>query len=363
MPFEIVRNDIANMCVDVIVNTANPHPVIGSGVDSRIHKKAGEKLLAIRKEIGELAYGDTVITPAYNLSANYVIHAVSPVWYDGTHDERALLEQCYTGALSLALEYQCESIAFPLLSAGNQGFPKDVALEIAIGVFSRFLMQYDMKIYLVVFDRNAVQLSEKLFHSVKSYIDETYVAETLSEEYGDTGTRNIRQRTNAAIGRHYLLSKVSASHKLSSETELDDLYDVHENISVYEEAPSAAPRSLEDLLDELEETFSEHLIRLIDQKGMKDPDVYKKANVDRKLFSKIKNDKDYRPKKTTALAFAFALELSLDETLDLIGRAGYTLSHSSKFDVIIEYFLQEAIYDLYTINETLFTFEQPTLIG
>ena len=358
MPFEIVRNDIANMRVDAIVNTANPHPVIGSGVDSRIHKKAGEKLLAIRKEIGELAYGDTVITPAYKLSANYVIHAVSPVWYDGTHNERALLEQCYTGALSLALEYQCESIAFPLLSAGNQGFPKDVALEIAIGVFSRFLMQYDMQIYLLVFDRSAVQLSEKLFHSVKSYIDETYVAETLSEEYGDTNTRNVRHLADEIIMPEFFLKK-TASHK----KQVEDYYELCETTSIYTEASSAAPRNLEDLLDELEETFSEHLIRLIDQKGMKDPDVYKKANVDRKLYSKIKNDKDYRPKKTTALAFAFALELSLDETLDLIGRAGYTLSHSSKFDVIIEYFLQEEIYDLYTINETLFTFEQPTLIG
>ena len=203
-----------------------------------------------------------------------------------------------------------------------------------------------------------VRISEKLFHSVKSYIDETYVVETLSEEYDDTNRRSVRHLADEIIMPEFLLRKMVSGKKQTEEN-----HDLCETTSIYTEAPSAAPRTLEDLLDELEETFSEHLIRLIDQKGMKDPDVYKKANVDRKLFSKIKNDKDYRPKKTTALAFAFALELSLDETLDLIGRAGYTLSHSSKFDVIIEYFLQEEIYDLYTINETLFTFEQPTLIG
>ena len=202
-----------------------------------------------------------------------------------------------------------------------------------------------------------VRISEKLFHSVKSYIDETYVAEILSEEYGDTNTRNVRHLADEIIMPEFLLRKMVSGKKQTGEN-----YDLYETTSVYTEAPSAAPRSLEDLLDELEETFSEHLIRLIDQKGMKDPDVYKKANVDRKLFSKIKNDKDYRPKKTTALAFAFALELSLDETLDLIGRAGYTLSHSSKFDVIVEYFLVNKNYNVIELNEVLFAFDQP-LIG
>ena len=348
MPFEIVRNDITNMQVDAIVNAANPHPVIGSGVDSRIHKKAGENLLLARKEIGEIPYGDAAITPAYHLDANYVIHAVSPVWHDGTKNETALLESCYTKSLTLALEHHCESIAFPLLSTGNHGFPKDLALQIAINIFSKFLMQHDIQIYLVVFGQNAVALSEKLFHSVKSYIDENYVYATELEEYGVKGTSANRQK----------LTERRYSRKIEA---LKDAYDCSATECLM--SSKSAPRKLEDLINEVDETFSEMLLRLIDQKGLKDPYVYKKANIDRKLFSKIRNNKDYKPTKETALAFAIALELSLDETLDFIGRAGFTLSHSSKFDIIIEYFLLEENYDIFEINDVLFAFGQNTLAG
>ena len=353
MPFEIVRNDITNMQVDAIVNAANPHPVVGSGVDSGIHKKAGEKLLIARKQIGEMPYGDAAITDAYNLNARYVIHAVSPVWFDGTKNEAELLESCYTKSLNLALEHNCESIAFPLLSTGNHGFPKDKALQIAIGAFGKFLMQHDMQIYLVVFDYNAVALSEKLFHSVKSYIDENYVYETELEEYGAKGT--------------YARDRKFAARIQCPEIETPE--DIEECLSAYEIAEpeillrASAPRKLEDILDEVDETFSETLLRLIDQKGLKDSYVYKKANIDRKHFSKIRNNKDYKPKKETAIAFAIALELNLDETLDFIGRAGFTLTHSSKFDIIIEYFLLEENYDIFEINDVLFAFGQTTLVG
>ena len=331
MPFEIVRNDITNMCVDAIVNTANPYPVVGSGVDSSIHKKAGAELLMARQEIGEIAYGDVAITSAFGLEAKYVMHAVSPVWYGGKENEQTLLTQCYEKSLTLAVSHGCESIAFPLLSAGNQGFPPDVAMQTAIGVCSKFLMRYDMQIYLVVFDHNAVVLSEKLFHSVKHYIDEHYVQEKELEEY--------------------VLYNAATTNRIRPQSPMPMM------------AMCEAPRSLEDLVNELDDTFSESLIRHIDRKGLKDADVYKKANIDRKLFHKIKNNKDHKPTKATALAFAIALELSLDETLDLIGRAGFTLTHSSKFDIIIEYFLLEENYDIFEINETLFHFGQPTLVG
>ena len=351
MPFEIVRNDITNMQVDAIVNAANPHPAVGSGVDSRIHKKAGENLLIARKQIGEIAYGNAKITSAYNLNAKYVIHAVSPVWFDGTKNEAELLESCYTKSLHLALEHKCESIAFPLLSTGNHGFPKDLALQIAIGAFSKFLMQHDMQIYLVVFDRNAVALSEKLFQSVKSYIDETYVQETELEEYSVKGTY-VRDRK---LTQHHLNRRVGA---------MEDVCDC--SVLPAPEclmSSKSAPRKLEDILGEVDETFSETLLRLIDQKGLTDSYVYKKANIDRKHFSKIRNNKDYKPKKETAIAFAIALELNLDETLDFIGRAGFTLTHSSKFDIIIEYFLMEENYNIFEINDVLFAFGQTTLAG
>lgn len=351
MPFEIVRNDITNMQVDAIVNAANPHPAVGSGVDSRIHKKAGESLLIARKQIGEIAYGNAEITSAYNLNAKYVIHAVSPVWFDGTKNEAELLESCYTKSLHLALEHKCESIAFPLLSTGNHGFPKNLALQIAIGAFSKFLMQHDMQIYLVVFDRNAVALSEKLFQSVKSYIDETYVQETELEEYSVKGTY-VRDRK---LTQHHLNRRIGAMEDVCDCSALP----APECLM----SSKSAPRKLEDILGEVDETFSETLLRLIDQKGLTDSYVYKKANIDRKHFSKIRNNKDYKPKKETAIAFAIALELNLDETLDFIGRAGFTLTHSSKFDIIIEYFLMEENYDIFEINDVLFAFGQTTLAG
>ncbi len=352
MPFEIVRNDITNMQVDAIVNTANPRPIIGYGVDSGVHKKAGDQLLVARQQIGDIAVGSAAITPAFDLDAKYVIHAVSPIWDGGNKNECALLENCYTTSLQLALAHNCESIAFPLLSAGNHGFPKDLALQIAIGAFSKFLMKHEMQIYLVVFSRNAFMLSEKLFHSVQSFIDETYIQEKSLEEYGVKNKGDVRdieliQLRNAMS----LLWQEERPHAHRTPAS-----------SCLESRTLSAPRNLEDLIKETDESFSQSLIRLIDRKGLKDPDVYKKANIDRKLFSKIKNNPDYKPSKPTAIAFAIALELNLNEARDLIGRAGYALTHSSKFDIIIEYFLLEKKYNIFEINEVLFAFDQP-LIG
>ena len=358
MPFEIVRNDITNMEVDAVVNAANPRPIIGYGVDSGVHKKAGAQLLDARKKIGDIAFGDAAITPAFNLSAQYVIHAVSPIWQEGKRNEAQLLESCYEKSLALALENKCESIAFPLLSAGNHGFPKDLALQTAINVFSKFLMKHEMQIYLVVFGKQSFALSEKLFQSVQSFIDETYIQEKCLEEYGVTDKHDVREL-------ELLQLRESMSRRRLAEFDFN-LLQTEACIGAIEEkalAPAAAPRKLEDLMKEIDETFSEALIHLIDQKGLKDPDVYKKANIDRKFFSKIKNNKNYKPSKSTCVAFAIALELNLDETRDLIGKAGYALTHSSKFDIIIEYFILEGNYNTFEINEVLFAFEQPLIGG
>lgn len=357
MPFEIVRNDLTNMQVDAIVNAANSRPIIGFGTDSGVHKKAGRQLLIARRKIGKIAFGDAAVTPAFNLDAKYVIHAVSPIWQGGKKNETELLESCYTKSLQLALEYGCESIAFPLLAAGNHGFPKELALQIAINTFSKFLMKHEMQIYLVVFNRSAFVLSSKLFHSVQSFIDDTYIQDKYLEEYNiPTGQKSpdidLYQLEEARNRRRMaeLAPNYQSCQLLSEEMERAPL------------AP-ASPRRLEDLMKEMEETFSESLIHLIDQKGLKDPDVYKKANIDRKLFSKIKNNKNYKPSKATCIAFAIALELNLDETRDLIGKAGYALTHSSKFDIIIEYFILEGNYNSFEINEVLFAFDQPMIGG
>ncbi len=337
MPFEIVRNDITKMDVDAIVNSANPHAMIGAGVDSAIHKAAGPKLFEARRLIGDIPVGSAVATPAFNLQADYVIHTVGPIWQGGTEDEIERVRECYKNSLNLALEKKCSSIAFPLISTGTYGFPKAEALGIAVSVISEFLLQNDMNVFLVVYDLKAYTLSEKLFESITEYIDDNYI-----EEHH---IRSSQLRGGQAIDASHYEPMVSVVR-------------ANEEYSAYSSRPE---RSLADLIDELEETFSESLLRLIDVKNKSDVEVYKKANVDRKLFSKIRSNKDYRPSKVTAIAFSLALELNLDETKDLIGRAGFALTHSSKFDVIVEYFIEQSNYNVFEINEVLFAFDQVLL--
>ena len=329
MSFEIVRNDITNMRVDAIVNTANPKPVIGAGTDARIHQVAGPELLQARRQIGEIAVGDAAVTPAFNLQANYVIHTVGPVWVDGNHEEEALLRSCYDNALHLAAQNGCQSVAFPLISTGNYGFPKDKALEIAICAFTAFLMDWDLQVYLVVFDGESYRLSEKLFHRVAAYIDEHYFDEyalNLCEMASprETLSLDMPTRRNARM------------------------------------APCKSI-SLEDILRQEDVGFTEKLLNLIDQTGKKDSEVYKKANLSKQHFSKIRNNPHYKPTKSTALALAIALELDVAATRDLIGRAGYALTNSSKFDLIIRYFIESKNYNIVEINLALYEFDQPLL--
>lgn len=357
MPFEIVRNDIVNMDVDAVVNTANPKPIIGYGCDAGIHKAAGSQLLEARKKIGALDVGEVAITPGFELTAKYVLHAVGPVWQDGNHHEEQYLRQCYDRALALALENGCTTVAFPLLSAGNHGFPKNKALQIALNAFSEFLMEHEMQIYLVVFSKDAFALSEKLFHSVESYIDENYILDKKLDEYGVSDKRDVRDAELAQIRRELALRRKLRYREELLQADMMPMPSMSMGVN-----ESVSETSLSELLKETDAGFSETLLKLIDRTGKKDADIYKKANVDRKLFSKIRNNPQYQPKKATAVAFALALELNLSETKELIGRAGYALTHSSKFDIIVEYFIMQKNYNVMELNEVLFAFDQP-LIG
>lgn len=349
MPFEIIRNDITNVQVDAIVNTANPKPVIGYGVDAGIHQKAGPKLLQARQKIGRIRVGEAAITPGFDLSAKYVIHTVGPVWRGGLFGEAKLLRSCYDSALALALEEGCESIAFPLISTGNYGFPKDKALQIAMNAFSQFLIDHEIQIYLVVFDRDSFRLSEKLFRGVSSFIDETYIQEQTVQQYGAIGIqREWTRRRLEEIPVEEVCFDAAPCAPISA-TSKSTL------------VPPAA--SLADLLKKTDAGFSEALLKLIDQTGKKDSEIYTRANISRQHFSKIRNNPDYKPTKATAIAFAIALELDFEQTQDLIGRAGYTLTNSSKFDVIIMYFIRQRNYNLFDINAALFEFDQSLLGG
>ncbi|MHB8961963.1 MAG: macro domain-containing protein [Saccharofermentanales bacterium] len=337
MPLEILRNDITRMSVDAIVNAANASLQMGGGVCGSIFKAAGA--LQLQEEcdrLGGCMPGQAVITDAYRLPAKYIIHTAGPVWHGGASGEAELLRGCYTNSLELALKHGVQSIAFPLISSGIYGYPKDQALDIAISSIGEFLKTNEMTVYLVVFDRKAFMLSEKLDNAIRSFIDDHYVDETL----------------------HIVRTRNQSFEMAESPIQLEDQA---QKYIIEKKGIRKQEKSLENVLAHLEETFSQMLLRLIDEKGLSDVDTYKRANIDRKLFSKIRSNKDYAPKKNTAIAFAVALCLNLDETKDLLGKAGYALSRSSRADLIIEYFITRRIYNIHEINEALFAFHQPLL--
>jgi O-acetyl-ADP-ribose deacetylase (regulator of RNase III)/DNA-binding phage protein len=338
VPFQIIRNDITKVKADAIVNTANPKPCIGSGTDSAVYAAAGaDALLEARKKIGDIAPGEAAYTEAFALDADYIIHTVGPAWIDGEHGERDILRSCYQNSLALAKNLKCKSIAFPLIATGVYGFPKDEALNIALAEIGKFLLTHEMKIILVVFDRKALELSEQLVGGIEQYIDEHSARMLRDMEYG-APISDIRRR------------------RAAKQTEPEEMADE----ALLCEAPEAA-KSLDEVLNDAGETFQQRLFHLIDESGMDDVTVYKKANIDRKVFSRIRCKEDYKPKKKTALAFAIALKLDLEQTQDLLSRAELAFSPSSRFDLIVTYFITNKNYDIYEINAALFKYGEPIL--
>ena len=350
MPFEIIRNDISKVEADVIVNTANPCLCIGPGVDEAIYKAAGkDELFRERKKIGVMSPGDVEETPAFGLSAKYVFHTVGPVWAGGNTGEERTLASCYRKSLEKAKSLGCESIAFPLISSGAYGFPKDRALKVAVSEISSFLLENEMKVTLVVYDGESFGLSGKLFDNIREYIKENEVKKQRRRE---------AKRIPSTDPKCHILSAEYSFTPLNDlpSHEIEESYHIsHYNLE------GAAPDDLEEILRNKEESFQKHLFRLIDRKGLDDVDVYKRANIDRRLFSKIKSNENYSPSKRTAVAFAIALKLNLDETKDLLLSAGMGLSRSSDFDIIVEYCISHKCWDINEINCMLFEYGQPLL--
>ena len=331
MPLQIVRNNITKMRVDAIVNAANETLLGGSGVDGAIHQAAGPELLAECRTLHGCKTGQAKITKGYHLPAKFVIHTVGPVWEGGSYGERDLLVSAYRSSLELALEHRCETVAFPLISSGVFGYPKDQALKVAVDTIGDFLLLHDMTVYLVIFDKAAYTISGKLFSDIAAYIDDRYVDE----------------HTNSDEERRRRRFRVLASAPMLEA----------------EAAPAAVSGSLDEALELLDESFSQMLLRKIDEAGLTDAECYKRANVDRRLFSKIRSDIHYKPSKPTAMAFAVALELPLEEAREMLQKAGFAFSHASKFDIIVEYFIAHRNYNIFEINEALFAFDQSLLGG
>ena len=348
MPFQIVRNDITKMEVDAIVNAAKPSLLGGGGVDGAIHAAAGPELLEECRALGGCAVGEAKLTRAYRLPCKYVIHTVGPRWKGGLLGEARQLASCYRASLALALERGCESVAFPLISAGAHGYPKERALKIAVDNIGEFLMEHDMTVYLVVFGQESVAIGHRLFADIEEYIDDHYAEAQPSN-------RPAARRDDADASVCYSYAPTAPMPEAKRRRGRPAA------AASYSPGAVTATESLDERLRRLDESFQQMLLRKIDESGMTDAQCYKKANIDRKLFSKIRNDVHYRPSKTTAVAFAVALELDLPEARELLSKAGFALSNSSKFDVIVRYFIEKRRYNVHEINEVLFYYDQSLL--
>ena len=354
MPFKIVRNDITKVKADVIVNTANPNPICASGTDLAIYEAAGkEKLLAERAGIGRIARGDIAVTGAYNLNAKYIIHTVGPVWTDGLHHEFEILEDCYRKSLQKALELKCESIAFPLISTGVYGFPKDKALQIAVSVFSQFLTENEIEIILVVFDKRSFQLSAQIVGDIDSYICANYVRESYKKEYP------VQRRSSARMRK--LSEEVFYEEMLQREEDDNGPLEEDTDAGLPQPAMLSADTSLEDQLANIGVSFHDKLFELIDEAHLDNKDVWKRANLDRKHFSKIQCDRNYHPKKKTVMALCIALQLNLEQSKDLLARADWAFSPSSKVDLIVQKAIIDKQYDIMQLNVTLFKYTNEIL--
>ncbi len=432
MPFRIIRNDITRVAADAIVNTANPNPVIGSGTDNAVYAAAGkDALLAARKKIGRIARGEAAVTPAFGLQAKYIIHTVGPVWRGGDQGEEEKLRACYRKPLLLAEQLECESIAFPLISTGVYGFPKELALKIAEEEITGFLENSEMEITLVVFDRASFEISAARKADISRYIDEHYVADQAAAEYAgkipptvsvsyaisgpapdampspaeDVSTvyaadampdasdeaapqgwleelrrkaylrgRRCREREEAELPEEESAPKLpeesapmlpAAPYPKPSASGRTAGYAgkaAEKPGSAAETAGKAEKKkSLAALVGRPEEDFKTQLFRLIDERRLSDPEVYKKANITKQVFSKIRSKKEYQPSRNTALALALALELNLDQTTDLLSRAGYAFSPSNKTDIVIRYCIENRIFRLFDVDSYLVSFDLPTL--
>ena len=329
MPLQIIRQDITKMKVDAVVNTTNEEMVGYSGVDYAIHQAAGPLLDKECSEIAPLGLGMAKLTKGYELPAKYVIHTSGPVWEGGLYGESILLKSCYLESLKLAFENGCETVAFPLISSGTYGYPKDQVLKFAVQVITEFLYNHEMTVFICIFDRDSYEFSKVLKNELLEIIEEPDMEKCCMAD----------MEADALPFSEAKASRVAPAVM-----------------------SSYADKTLKEYLKNMDKSFAQKLFDYIDERGMTDVQCYKKANVDKKTFSKMKcNPDSYKPSKQTAVAFAIALELDLDETQDLLASAGLTLSKSFTFDKIIRYFIGNKIYDIYEINEALFEFDQVLL--
>lgn len=341
MSLRIIRNDLTLMDVDAIVNTANPNPAVGAGCDTAVYKAAGyDELLALRREIGSVPEGEAFITPGLNLKARYIIHAVSPCYGDGKSGEEEKLRSCYRRSLEIARENGLKTIAFPLISAGSYGYPRNEAMRVALDEINGFLLECSMDVFMVLFEKESVGIADGITSDLKSYIDDHYVSNAVFHEYSSAPISGSYTGVFEAAANFRGRSLQSRGYRNRPLNEAD------------EPAEDVAP-GLEDRLKHLSDTFSEYLLYLIEQNGRTNAECYKDALVDKKVFSKIKNNRHYHPTKITAMCLCVGSHLNIDQTRDLLARAGYALSPCDKTDIIFQYFIEHEFYDMIDLDIAL----------
>ena len=423
MPLEIVRDDLTKMHVDAIVNATDEELSGGGGLDAAIHRAGGEELTRAVRAIGSCRTGGIAVTPGFGLPCRYVLHAVGPVYLDGAHREAETLASCYDRALEFAGEHGLSSIAFPLIASNMRGFPREQVLSIATDRIRSYLRSHDLSVYLVLYDRESFSIGQRRFREITAYIDDHYVDERAEFE-GNLSLRRERSRMlrteapdsagpaprqasrrkgltgwlrgvelpgKARKEDHPMPPEAPAPaaepsappcRKLGAHPDSEPFFSRDAEDSgeeslfspegaayppqgssqpVYPSCGADRDAELQNMLRHLDAGFSNTLLRLIDEKGITDVECYKRANISRKLFSKIRSDPEYRPSKNTVLAFAIALELRLDAATDLLARAGYALSPASKSDLIVRYFIERRQYDIFEVNEALFAIDQSLL--
>ena len=419
MALSIVRNDITKMMTEAIVNTANDHATVGTGCDMAIYRAAGyDELLTYRKErIGFVPEGEAFITPGFNLMAKYIIHAVSPHYYNGNASEEEKLRSCYRNSLKLVKEYRISSIAFPLISTGGFGYPKEEGLRIAVDEINAFLAENEMLIVLVVFDEKSNTIGKMVYPGLEEYIDHKYVQEKTLTEYSEQAFRSPSQNKKSAskgvlgniinkdsrpgkrvLGRrrkesrpfddneantaafnnyslaggrpgaaknNYSVSDMSFAAKECSAAPKERSDEAEECLELDEavDFEGVHESKLEERMRHMSDTFSEYLMYIIREKNMQNAEVYKRAIVDKKIFSKIKNNVNYHPQKLTALCLCVGAKLNLDESKDLLSRAGYALSPCDKTDIIFSYFIENEIYDMIELDIQLEEHGLPCIIS
>lgn len=404
MSVTFIRGDITKLQADAIVNAANNELRGGGGVDGAIHKAAGSELYAYCKTLGGCPTGGAKISPGFNLPAKYIIHTVGPVWRGGAFHEKTLLTSCYLRSLELAHKHGCKTVAFPLISAGAYGYPYNDALQVAYDTCNLFLKETkaDIDIFIVLYhgspnvrrhtNRTAFELPDNaMFTHVAAYIRENYHfdAEEAKMTEADSPEDGVLDSSGFIFSepdiRFQMASepptqskKIRAAKKAKKqftdfEEGLDFSCDMGSASAMADSLPVpakekkllskrrfqmasgdlAGPWMLDRENLSVEETFTQMLLRFMEEKHMTPPELYNNACLDRKLFSKIQSNIDYQPKKYTAVRLALALQLSPEETDALLETAGFALSRSKITDLVISYCIANNKRAVWEVNGIL----------